>query len=140
MGHLADECLKRGVEVHGIIPHCLDTVEVAHTGLSHLYRVEDLFERKRRMMDLSDHFVVFPGGVGTLDELLEVLTWKVLGQWNGELLLYDVGGFWQPFMILIQKLADENCLGQETTSQFQVCSSLSEIFDIIDRRAVLGAS
>ncbi len=132
MGHLADECLARGVPVHGVIPHCLNTIEVAHTGLTHLERVEDLFERKRWMMELSDHFVVLPGGVGTLDELLEVITWKVLGQLTGEVLIFNPKGFWNSFVQMIHDLEKAHMLGDETTSQFRVCSTFDEVFSYLD--------
>ena len=132
MGYLADEALAQGVEVHGIIPHCLNTIEVAHKGLTHLEKVEDLFERKRWIMELSDHFVAMPGGVGTLDELLEVITWKVLGQLTGEVLIFNPNGFWDTFLEMMEALAKEKMLGEETTSQYRVCTTLEEIFSYMD--------
>ena len=79
MGELADAVLAAGGEVIGVIPRSLMEKEVGHPGVTRLEVVESLFERKARMMVLADAFVTLPGGVGTLDELFEVLTWLQLG-------------------------------------------------------------
>lgn len=79
MGVLADEVLARGGEVLGVIPQALSKKEVAHAGLTRLYEVKSMHERKQLMYDLSDGFIALPGGWGTLDELCEIVTWAQLG-------------------------------------------------------------
>ena len=79
MGTLASELMAIGGEVTGVIPQHLMTKEVAHPGLTHLHVVKDMHERKQLMYKLSDAFLVLPGGMGTLDEMFEILTWKQLG-------------------------------------------------------------
>jgi uncharacterized protein (TIGR00730 family) len=96
MGAVADAALDAGGEVVGVIPEALRDLEVAHTGLTALEVVRTMHERKARMADLADAFVVLPGGLGTLDELAEALTWTQLGIQSKPSGLLEVGGFWDP--------------------------------------------
>jgi uncharacterized protein (TIGR00730 family) len=95
MGVLADACLEAGGTVVGVIPTGLFSREVGHTGLTELVEVPSMHERKQRMYDLADGFVALPGGLGTLEELAEVLTWNQLGIMAKPVVLLDAGGFWQ---------------------------------------------
>lgn len=94
MGVLADAMLAGGGEAIGVIPRPLATREIAHGGLTHQYVVDTMHERKARMAELSDGFVALPGGLGTFEETLEVLTWSQLGIHQKPLGLLDVDGFW----------------------------------------------
>ena len=87
-GDLADSVLKAKGKITGIMPRFLEKLELAHPCLTQLILVKNLAERKERMIKLSDGFLVLPGGIGTMDELLEVLTWKTLGLSNRPCLLY----------------------------------------------------
>lgn len=95
MGILADAVLAAGGRVVGVIPGGLSSREIAHDGLTELHVVGDMLERKARMAALSDAFLTLPGGLGTLDELFEMLTWSHLGIQDKPLGLLDVGGFWR---------------------------------------------
>jgi len=95
MGILADAVLAGGGTAVGVIPGGLAGKEIAHAGLSALHVVDDMLVRKARMAELSDAFLVLPGGLGTLDELFEMLTWSQLGIQDKPLGLLDVGGFWR---------------------------------------------
>ncbi|MDX1649446.1 MAG: TIGR00730 family Rossman fold protein [Myxococcota bacterium] len=110
MGAVADAALDAGGEVIGVIPHHLVSREVAHPGLSELLEVDTMFERKRRMMELSDGFVSLPGGVGTLDELFEILTWDQLGLLAKPCALLDVEGYWEPLRSVLDRMVDERFL------------------------------
>jgi uncharacterized protein (TIGR00730 family) len=94
MGVLADAALAAGGEVIGVIPGGLFAAEVPHQGLTRLQVVATMHERKAVMADLADGFAALPGGLGTLDELFEVLTWRQLGLHAKPVALVDVGGFW----------------------------------------------
>ena len=94
MGELADEVLRQGGEVTGVIPRALVEREVAHAGLTRQFVVRDMHERKAMMADLADGFIAMPGGMGTLEELFEMLTWSQLGIHNKPVGLLNVGGFY----------------------------------------------
>jgi uncharacterized protein (TIGR00730 family) len=96
MGLMADAALAAGGEVVGIIPRRLFRREVAHQGLTELVEVDSMHERKQAMFDRSDAFVALPGGLGTLEELVEVATWAQLGIHAKPVVTVDVGGFWTP--------------------------------------------
>jgi uncharacterized protein (TIGR00730 family) len=107
MGAVADAALAAGGEVVGVIPSALAAREVAHRGLTEMHVTPSMHERKAAMAALADGFVALPGGLGTLDELVEVLTWTQLGIHAKPAGLLDVGGFWAPFMALIDHMCAE---------------------------------
>lgn len=94
MGTVADTVLDGGGEAIGVIPEALEDREVAHAGLTELEVVDSMHERKQRMVELSDGFVALPGGLGTLEEILEVLTWAQLGIHDDPCGLLNVAGFY----------------------------------------------
>lgn len=102
MGALADAALAAGGEVVGVIPEFLARIEVAHAGLTELIVTDSMHARKLRMYELSDAFVVLPGGLGTLDEALEVITWRQLGLHDKPILLCDVAGSAAPLVAAIE--------------------------------------
>jgi uncharacterized protein (TIGR00730 family) len=104
MGVLADAALAAGGEVIGVIPGGLFAAEVPHPGLSRLDVVSSMHERKAVMASLADGFAALPGGLGTLDELFEILTWRQIGLHVKPVALVDVGGFWDPLASLLDEL------------------------------------
>ena len=102
MGALADSALEAGGEVIGVIPHSLVERELGHGGVTELRVVSSLHERKAVMAELSDAFVALPGGFGTLDELMEQLTWSQLGLHAKPIGLLDIAGYWGPLVALAQ--------------------------------------
>ena len=101
MGALATSVLDHGGTVTGIIPDFLTSRENALTRVQELIVTPDMHERKRLMFERSDAFVALPGGVGTLEELVEQLTWKQLGRHTKPVLLANVDGFWEPLLALL---------------------------------------
>jgi uncharacterized protein (TIGR00730 family) len=99
MGLMADAAMTAGGEVIGVIPQVL--VEVAADRLTRLEVVSSLHQRKARMAELGDAFVALPGGLGTLEELTEALTWRQLGLHDKPVVLLDVNGFWTPLLALL---------------------------------------
>ena len=104
MGILADQVLVLGGQVIGIIPKHLCKKEIVHDGLTELHVTADMLERKQLMMAKADGFIALPGGLGTLDEILEVATWRQLGQLDKPLCLINTNGFYNPFVSFIQAL------------------------------------
>jgi uncharacterized protein (TIGR00730 family) len=100
MGAVASSVLDHGGKVTGIIPDFLTTRENALTRVQELIVTPDMHERKRLMFEHSDAFVAMPGGVGTLEELVEQLTWKQLGRHAKPVLLANIDGFWEPLLAL----------------------------------------
>jgi uncharacterized protein (TIGR00730 family) len=101
MGLAADAALAAGGHVVGIIPDFLHGREIAHTRVSELIVVGSMHERKQRMFERADAFAILPGGLGTLDETFECMTWKQLGLHDKPIVIVDVGGYWQPLLTLL---------------------------------------
>ncbi len=107
MGTIADAALAEQGRVIGIIPEHIRQQEVDHTGLSELHVVASMHERKQMMFERSDAFVVLPGGIGTLDETVEIMTWRQLRLHEKPLLLLDHENYWKPFLDLIAHMETE---------------------------------
>jgi uncharacterized protein (TIGR00730 family) len=106
MGVVADAALAGGGRVTGVIPERLRSRELAHKGLSELIVTASMHERKRTMAERSDAFAILPGGVGTLDETFEIVTWRQLGLHDKPIFIVDVAGYWQPLRALFDHLAE----------------------------------
>jgi uncharacterized protein (TIGR00730 family) len=110
MGALADGALGAGGEVIGVIPGPLRAKEIAHAGLTQLEVVGSMHERKARMAELADAFIALPGGLGTLEEMSEVLTWAQLGLHHKPCGLLDVEGYWAPLVAFLDQAVRERFL------------------------------
>src|SRR5690606_19445755 len=110
MGTIADAVLAAGGEVTGVIPKQLLDMEVAHLGLTELEVVGSMHERKSRMFDLADGFVALPGGFGTLEEIIEMLTWRQLGIGTKPCAILDVEGYYQPLVAMMDRMVEERFL------------------------------
>jgi uncharacterized protein (TIGR00730 family) len=104
MGAVADSAMAAGGEVIGLIPTRLLEREVGHRAITELITTPDMFERKRQMIDRADAFVILPGGLGTLDELLEVVTLRQLGYHDKLIIVVNLGGYWDPFIALVDQV------------------------------------
>src|SRR5574337_1265417 len=113
MGVLADAALAAGGEVIGVIPRGLAHKEIAHHRLTRLRVVPSMHARKALMADLADAFVALPGGMGTLEELTEVLTWAQLGIHAKPCALLDVAGYWRPLIRLLDHAVEERFLRRD---------------------------
>lgn len=116
MGIIADEVLRLGGEATGVIPKALLDKEVGHRGLTRLHIVKDMHERKAMMAELSSGFVAMPGGIGTLEELFEVLTWSQLGFHDKPIGLLNVRGFYDGLIHFLEHLVAERFLRTEHAS------------------------
>ncbi|WP_430459870.1 TIGR00730 family Rossman fold protein [Thalassolituus sp. LLYu03] len=107
MGVVADSALAAGGEVIGVIPEWLTQREAEHPGLTELHRVTSMHERKALMAELADAFIALPGGIGTLDELIEIWCWAGVGAHSKPCLCYDVDHYWQPLFDLLNHVQQE---------------------------------
>ena len=113
MGRVADAVMAAGGEVIGVIPHHLADKELAHEGATKMIRVDSMHERKQLMADLSDGFIALPGGIGTLEELFETLTWLQLGLHRKPIGLLNVAGFFDPMLAFLDHMVAERFLKAE---------------------------
>jgi len=113
MGALADGALSKGGEVIGVLPKFMADLEWGHPGLTHLDLVEDMRERKHKLLTGSDAVVALPGGCGTLEELFEAITLKRLGLYFNPILLLDTAAFYQPLQAFLQQVIEQKFLNPE---------------------------
>ena len=113
MGVIADEVLRLGGDVTGVIPQALMAREVGHLGLTRLFVVKDMHERKAMMAQLSDGFIAMPGGMGTLEELFEMLTWAQLGIHAKPVGLLNTGGFYDGLIAFVAHLRGQGFVRPE---------------------------
>ena len=133
MGAVADAALARGGKVIGVIPQALVDRELAHDGLTELHIVGSLHERKALMAELADAFVALPGGFGTLDELLEQLTWSQLGLHAKPIGLYDVEEYWRPLIALARHATDEGFVREADLAAIAVGGDAVGLLDRLGR-------
>jgi uncharacterized protein (TIGR00730 family) len=126
MGAVADAALAAGAEVIGVLPAVLDGREIAHTGLTALELVPTMHERKARMADLADAFLVLPGGYGTLDELLEAVTWAQLGLHAKPVILINTAGYWNGLLAFLDTTVEAGFLKQRNRELLRVAASAGQ--------------
>ncbi len=126
MGAVADAAMAAGGEVLGLIPAHLLEREVGHRAITELIVTEDMFERKRQMIERADAFVILPGGLGTLDELLEVITLRQLACHDKPIVLINLGGFWDPFVALVDRVIDKGFAGPGSRTLYRIVNSVDE--------------
>ena len=136
MGAAAHAALAAGGHVTGVIPDFFDEYEVAEKRISELIIVKDMHERKRIMFERSDAFVAFPGGIGTLEELAEQLTWIQLGQHRKPLIIADINGFWGPLLALISHMRESAFIRPSHEIRYQVAQTVEDILPMILKAAV----
>lgn len=127
MGITADATLKSGGKVIGIIPEHLHDIEVSHENLTELHVVDSMHTRKQMMFERSDAFVVLPGGLGTLDETFEMITWRQLQLHDKPIILVNYKNYWQPFLELIDHMIKAGFVEESAKSFFKVVDQLEDI-------------
>jgi len=129
MGVLADTVLEGGGNVTGVIPNALHGKEVAHTGLTELHVVDSMHERKSLMAILSDGFVAMPGGYGTLEEIIEVITWGQLGFHDKPCGMLNINGFFDHLLAFLDHSEAEGFLRAQHRSMLLVANTPLELLD-----------
>lgn len=127
MGTLARSVLEHGGRVTGIIPEFLMDRERAMMGTQEIIVTRDMHERKQKMFDRADAFVALPGGVGTLEELVEQMTWAQLGRHRKPILLANISGFWNPLRALLDHMRDLHFIRPGLTVDVLVADSVEDI-------------
>jgi uncharacterized protein (TIGR00730 family) len=131
MGALADGALAKGGEVIGILPKFMADLEWGHPGLTHLDLVEDMRERKHKLLTGSDAVVALPGGCGTLEELFEAITLKRLGIYFNPILLLDTNGFYQPLQAFLQQVIEQKFLNPEHAAMWSLVAEPEQVLPTI---------
>lgn len=131
MGYLADAVLQAGGRAIGVMPQALVDLEVAHRGLTELRIVKSMHERKALMTDLADAFLILPGAWGTLDELCEAVTWLQLGIHNKPCGLWNINGYYDPFLAFLRHAVAEGFLKQEYFELLAVSRDIAELLKVM---------
>ncbi|MGF1609772.1 MAG: TIGR00730 family Rossman fold protein [Kiloniellales bacterium] len=131
MGVLADAALAAGGAVVGIIPALLQSREVGHQAITRLEVVDSMHSRKLRMAALSDAFCTLPGGLGTLDETFEIITWRQLGLHDKPIAIVNLGGFWDPLLSLIGHQSAGGYIRNDHGKLFTVVDSVEAVFSAV---------
>ena len=126
MGAVADAALAGGAEVIGVLPEILSGSEIAHRGLTRLEMVPTMHERKARMVKLADAFLMLPGGYGTLDEMMEIVTWKQLRLHAKPCVLINTHGYWDPLLAFLDRAVEAGFLRLENRGLLEVVPGANE--------------
>ena len=132
MGVCADAALDAGGRVVGVIPKHLMSRELGHRGLTELHVTDDMHSRKAKMFDLADAFAVLPGGLGTLDETLEMVTWRQLGLHDKPIVLIDIGGYWTPLLGMIERAVEAGFAGPDARDLVITVGQVDEVIPAIE--------
>jgi len=132
MGRCADAALSAGGQVIGIIPEALMKIEVDHRDLTELIVTPDMHSRKRCMFDRADAFVLLPGGLGSLDEIIEVITWRQLGFHDKPIILVNVAGYWDPLLALIEHTITAGFANSAARGLYSVVTSIADVIPAIE--------
>ena len=140
MRSVADAVLENGGEVTGVIPHFMVEQNWHHTGLTELIEVTSMHERKQKMANLSDGIIALPGGCGTLEELLEIITWKQLGLYLNPIIILNINGFFDPLLQMLERAIEENFMRQQHGDIWKVAQTPEEAVELLQTTPVWDAS
>jgi uncharacterized protein (TIGR00730 family) len=135
MGAIAKSVLDHGGKVTGIIPEFLVAREHAMRGADNLVVTRDMHERKRKMFEMADAFVALPGGIGTLEEVVEQITWVQLGRHRKPILLANIEGFWNPLCSLIDHMKTLEFIRGDLNFDLLVADSVADILPMLQKAA-----
>lgn len=133
MGAIADAALGAGGEVVGVIPDIIMDREIGHRELTELHVVRTMHERKALMASRADAFVALPGGYGTMDEFIEIVTWAQLRIHSKPCVLVNVGGYYDGLLAFLDKAVEQGFIKPENQGLVQVARDVSEVMEIIER-------
>lgn len=136
MGLVADSALESGAPVIGIIPEHIQEREVQHNDLTELHVVDTMHVRKQMMVDKSQAFVILAGGLGTLDELFELLTWKQLGLHDKPIVIVNIDGYWSQLLESIKHIAGEGFMREDDLNLFMTVDNVDQVVEALKNAPV----
>lgn len=131
MRAVADGALEEGGKVTGVIPRFMADNNWNHTALTETVVVESMHERKQKMADLSDAVIALPGGCGTLEELLEIITWKQLGLYVKPVVILNLNGFFNPLLALFKQALEQNFMRPQHENLWAVANTPEEAIELV---------
>jgi uncharacterized protein (TIGR00730 family) len=138
MGALADEVLKAGGKVVGVIPRALQGRETPHAGLTELRIVDSMHEREQLMFDLSDGFVAFPGGFGTMEEIIEMITWKQMGIHGKPIIIANILGYFDPLLRQFESAIEKKFARKEDRILYGIADTTKAILTFLEGAPVMS--
>lgn len=129
---VSDATMKAGGMVTGIIPHFMVKNGWCHRSLTELVEVETMHERKQRMADMSDAAIALPGGCGTLEELLEIITWRQLGLYHHPVIILNINHYYDPLLDMLNRAADEHFMRLQTRTLWDVAETPREAVSLLE--------
>lgn len=131
MAATSNAVLKAGGTVTGVIPHFMIEQGWHHQGLTRLIKTETMHERKQLMADMSDGIIALPGGCGTLEELLEIITWKQLGLYLKPIVILNINNYYRPLLEMLENAIDEHFMRREHHAIWQVANTPKEAVELL---------
>lgn len=133
MGAVADAALAGGADVIGVLPEVLSGSEIAHRGLTRLEMVPSMHERKARMVKLADAFLMLPGGYGTLDEMMEIVTWKQLRLHSKPCILINTEKYWDGLLTFLDRAVEAGFLKKENRGLLEIVETAAQAVSLVNR-------
>ncbi|KQT25934.1 LOG family protein YvdD [Chryseobacterium sp. Leaf405] len=131
MKAVADGALNNNGKVIGVLPQFLQSKEIAHKGLTELILVETMHERKTKMNELCDGVIVLPGGYGTMEEFFEMITWSQLGLHKKPIALFNIDGFYDDLIKLVQTMVDKGFLKQINRDMLLISDDIEDLLEMM---------
>jgi len=131
MNKVANATLSRGGQVHGVIPQHLKNLEIAHQNLTALHITDTMHERKAMMAELSDAFIALPGGFGTFEELMEVITWSQLDLHDKAIILFNINGYYDQLISFINHSVDHGFISRENRAALKIAQNVDECLNYL---------
>lgn len=140
MGCLADRMVERGGRIIGIMPHFMREVEWDHKKLDEVHFVDDMHARKKKFLEGVDALLALPGGCGTLEELLEAITLKRLGQFTKPIIIFNLEGYYDPLLAMLDKCIAEKFMSEKHRNIWSVIDKPAQLMNAIEHAPTWGAS
>lgn len=140
MGATAEACMEAGGRTLGVIPRFMVEQDWHHKGLSEMIITDDMHRRKETMASLSDACIALPGGVGTMEELLEIITWKQLGLYLNPIIVLNVQGYFDPLLEMLARAADQHFMREQHRGIWRVATDAAEAIRLAETTPLWDSS